>query len=257
MMKVSNELAEAVEAVKLIMDGSIMGIDVPRRIFAVLESHTSNARLLGVPEALIQKLGQAFMCNLLTTEGSTRFIVDTILSCVNEAPLSGNAGVSISPSQWTLLFDAVSKSLAPNMGDTKTETKEGVDALFAMLKDETLDSYLSIVKEHGQLHALARCFNSAVTAPSRINSALLRVGLAATMANVGIDFVAVSSLIHVGSVVQTGRIVKSYVQELVEEVMAASRAAYNASSPHGVDKHKPSPVAIAMADLIVAANPAF
>eukprot|EP00899_Mesostigma_viride_P018552 jgi/Mesvir1/26699/Mv20477-RA.1 len=255
-MKVSNELAQAVDAVKLIMDGSIMSVDVPRRIFTVLEAHTSKSELVGVSSAIVQMLGQTFLSNLMTMEGSARSIVDAIHTCAVCLPLSGNAGVSISPSQWTLLYDIVSKTLVTNLGDTKTATDADIDALFGMLKDEHLDSYVSIKKDSGQLHALARCFNSAITTPSRINSALLRVALASTMANVGIDGIAVCCLIHIASVVQTGRIVKSYVHELVEEVMAASRAAYNASSPYGVDKHKPSPVAVAMADLIVASNPA-
>eukprot|EP00899_Mesostigma_viride_P014866 jgi/Mesvir1/23380/Mv21075-RA.1 len=256
MMKVSNELAEAVDAVKLIMDGSIMGLEVPRRIFTVLEAHTSKSELPGVSPAVVQTLGQAFMSALLTMEGTTRSIVDAIETCANGSPFSGNTGVSISPSQWPLLYEMVSNTLVQSLGDTKTATTADIDSLFAMLKDENLDTYVSLVRGNGQLHALARCFNCAITTPSRMNSALLRVALASTMANVGIDGIAVCCFIHIASVVQTGRIVKSYIHELVEEVMAASRAGYNASSPYGVDKHKPSPVAIAMADLIVASNPA-
>eukprot|EP00899_Mesostigma_viride_P011570 jgi/Mesvir1/20413/Mv12317-RA.1 len=212
-MRVTNEIAQFLDSLTLVMDGALINSEFPERVADMFKRHNISTPSVHISDAFIEKISKTFLSGLLIPEFMNRAVVDAVLSAPIAPPFSGVAGISIAPIQWDQLLTAVCSSL----GRPKILSAHGY-----VRSDE--------------LEQLGRRIITCCITPSTLNSAKLRVSLATCVSEFGVDQIVVCCLLQLSSLSQAGTTLRSLHEEIVEEIMVAARAAYmELSNPAPVD----------------------
>eukprot|EP00899_Mesostigma_viride_P028211 jgi/Mesvir1/8575/Mv02849-RA.1 len=151
-MRVTNEIAQFLDSLTLVMDGALINSEFPERVADMFKRHNISTPSVHISDAFIEKISKTFLSGLLIPEFMNRAVVDAVLSAPIAPAFSGVAGISIAPIQWDQLLTAVCSSL----GRPKILSAHGY-----VRSDE--------------LEQLGRRIITCCITPSTLNSAKLRV----------------------------------------------------------------------------------
>eukprot|EP00899_Mesostigma_viride_P024902 jgi/Mesvir1/5597/Mv15615-RA.1 len=223
-MKITHELVAVLESLKLVVDGSVAGIEATTRVARMLETHSVAVPSLVVSDAYVLNLARSLTIRLSNPYLPCDSIVEALWTAIHSPPMSDVNSVSIAPRQWNELLPLVSTILFSQPAATLQDPVQRIPASKPVSESE-----------FAGLKALAKTICVVCKKPSDVNKATMRVALVSAMAACGINAVAVSSLVLLGSVVQTKTAGWREMMDIVEEIADVAEACYRdaARSPGG------------------------